>query len=1350
MLYRACLGFPLYLALFIFTATAGLASPTDLAQWQNWVLEKHRNIDCPWLMNEGSAHSCVWPGQLTMELKPSGLEFTLVVDVYSKEALIQLPGEDRYWPSQVTLNNEAAPVVRKNGRPYLSLASGHHEIQGHFSWRRKPGHLIVPTDIALISLSEAGHSLPVNRRGGQVIFTSQGIQKEGVERDSLKVEVYRHLVDDVPMRLDTQLKLSVSGKAREVELGQLAWQGTRITSLRSALPARIEKDGNLRIQLQAGEHVVEVSARFTANTSVLQTKRHSPVWPEFEYLGFNSNTDLRQVKLSGAPSIDTSQVPIPARWSELPTYKLTEDTRLLLTTEFRGDHSPLVNQLKVQRELWLDFNGTGFTTLDNISGSMYRDWRLNAAADIKVGRATVAGRPILITEDDGQQGIEIRSPEINLTAISRINSTSSFSAVGWQAQADQFNATLHTPPGWRVLHASGVDNVRGTWISKWDLWDIFLLLITIAATRKLLGVKLAALGGIALIVGYHEPGAPVLLFPVLLLVLALLRVLSGKLKTFASVVGAISSALLVLVIIAYAVSSFRLAIYPSLERHSVGRYDYSAVQDQLASRAAAVTVTKPMALGSPGVASDAERFEEIVVSAQSRTNTPSMYQLDDEDRVQTGPGLPVWLWNTVHLRSSSPMIPQETINLQFSPPVLTSLWRVSSVFLSGIYGLLVIYALVSQFAFRHLPTTRSSVTTASLVIMAAVIGLLTHTPTSLAQAYPEPGLLKELERRLLKPPTCLPDCVALNHGKILASETELTVRFVAYADADIQLPVPSGRNGWRIARISVDGQPNVPARQTAEHLAIRMEKGHHQVELSGPLVGDQATIVFPVPIHNVQAKSEHWTIDGLVEGSMPGLSLSLRAKVKDQNAQVDTLIPDAVEPFVVVHRQFILGKQWRLQTRVTRLAPLAGPISVSVPLLSFEKVLSRSVAIDEGQANLQFSNNQRTISWDSALDPQDELNLRAATADHYLETWRITPSSLWRIQYQGISPVKEGGQSSSLQPLWRPWPGESLTVAVSRPAGVQGQTHTTEEAKLSYTTGTRLQKSTLELSVLSSLGDEYTVALPENAEVLSVHLNEQSMNLPADNQVTVPLQPGKQSLVIAFQQRQTMNWISQTPMVKLPGGATNIEIAFELPRDRWPLYLSGPAIGPAMLYWGVLCVILIGAIALTMLTRRLALPVPVGLAGWLLLGVGLSTVNSYGVIAVAVFFFAMAYRLSLEPKQLSPRNFKALQCLLVVWTVLTVGCVVTAIPLGLLSSPDMKVVGNGSWSHHYNYYQDRAEPGAFPTVLVMSVNLFIYRVVMLAWSLWLATQLIRWANWWWGAYSKGGTWSLVPLDKPEA
>ena len=56
-----------------------------------------------------------------------------------------------------------------------------------------------------------------------------------------------------------------------------------------------------------------------------------------------------------------------------------------------------------------------------------------------------------------------------------------------------------------------------------------------------------------------------------------------------------------------------------------------------------------------------------------------------------------------------------------------------------------------------------------------------------------------------------------------------------------------------------------------------------------------------------------------------------------------------------------------------------------------------------------------------------------------------------------------------------------------------------------------------------------------------------------------------------------------------------------------------------------------------------------------------------------------------------------------------------------------------------NWYQDRGGPG-LPQVSVISVPMWVYRALMLAWALWLALRLLDWLRWGWEGFSQPVLW----------
>ncbi|MBI2993807.1 MAG: hypothetical protein HYY48_06475 [Gammaproteobacteria bacterium] len=67
-----------------------------------------------------------------------------------------------------------------------------------------------------------------------------------------------------------------------------------------------------------------------------------------------------------------------------------------------------------------------------------------------------------------------------------------------------------------------------------------------------------------------------------------------------------------------------------------------------------------------------------------------------------------------------------------------------------------------------------------------------------------------------------------------------------------------------------------------------------------------------------------------------------------------------------------------------------------------------------------------------------------------------------------------------------------------------------------------------------------------------------------------------------------------------------------------------------------------------------------------------------------------------------------------------------------------------------NWYQDRSGP-LLPQAWILSVPLWVYRALMLAWALWLAFALLRWLKWGWSCWSRDGYWKPKPkIEEPAA
>jgi hypothetical protein len=458
------------------------------------------------------------------------------------------------------------------------------------------------------------------------------------------------------------------------------------------------------------------------------------------------------------------------------------------------------------------------------------------------------------------------------------------------------------------------------------------------------------------------------------------------------------------------------------------------------------------------------------------------------------------------------------------------------------------------------------------------------------------------------------------------------------------------------------------------------------------------------------------------------------------------LLPAPVKAFVVVKRQLISDIDWQLITTVERVAPLTGAINLRIPLIDGESVVSQTVLTEGNDVVVALGERQHQVQWRSVIEPTEKLTLAAPKTDEWVEHWRILASPRWHISGAGIPPIKTDISQGPVIQLWRPWPGENLTLNAVQPQPVAGPTTTVESVEIDHRPGARSAALKLSLQIRTSLGGDYRIPQPPGAELQSIVIDATEQTTPREGeQVVIPLRPGVQSAIITWELEAGIGLATSTPTFLLPTPASNIDIKLQMPRDRWPILLNGPDIGPAMLYWGVLAVILIIAAALGNITRRQSLSVPVNTWQWLLLALGMSTVNMVGSIPVVLWFFAMEARRR-RPPDPSSSLFNIVQIGLVGLSIIALLSLFYTIPESLLSAPNMQVAGNGSSNYFYQWYQDHSSD-SLPQGWVFSLPLLVFRIAMLAWSLWIVFALLRWMKWGWLCLSTGQLWNNTPVRR---
>jgi hypothetical protein len=337
--------------------------------------------------------------------------------------------------------------------------------------------------------------------------------------------------------------------------------------------------------------------------------------------------------------------------------------------------------------------------------------------------------------------------------------------------------------------------------------------------------------------------------------------------------------------------------------------------------------------------------------------------------------------------------------------------------------------------------------------------------------------------------------------------------------------------------------------------------------------------------------------------------------------------------------------------------------------------------------------------------------------------------------------IHHQGKQGLWQPEWRPWPGETVDIQVTRPEAVPGRTITLDAVDLTFVPGQRFDRTQLKITARTSKGGRHEIELPAAAALQLVTINGKSLPVRLEDRIVpLPLEPGSQDVLLEWHQPSSARMLMRSPALNLGEQAVNANVSFKMPADRWIIFAGGPRLGPAVLFWSYLIVMVLAALALAR-TRF----TPLRYASWLLLSVGLAQVSIVAALIVVGWFFALAWReTSLE--EAGWFKFNGVQLLLVVWTVAALAGLYTAVERGLLGTPDMQIAGNASTRFVLNWTQDRID-AMLPQPWVLVLPMWIYRVLMLFWSLWLALALLKWLRWGWSCYSRNGIWKKPPPRK---
>lgn len=1366
--------------------------PDSLKPWKDWVLWDGSPKDVPHPYNDATTNVSVWPSTLSIEAQATAATWKLSVQVFRK-SFIQLPGDNDSWPRNVratsAIDNNAASgadgnatspsalidvplvVLPKDGIPVVELEPGFYSLSGEFQWTNTASKVSIPKTIGIVELKLDGNDIPFPNWDSNGFLWLSRSQAETAEQNRVSVQVYRYLEDGIPSWLHTQVELSVSGKSREEDLGHLLPEGWTLAQLDSAIPLAVDEQGRAKAQVRPGNWIVSIKAFRVAPLTEFRFAQGTTPAVDMELIGLKTQPEFRVIEFQGLASIDVQQTTYPESWRNLPVFQWNVATPFTIVEKIRGMGDLKPAGLSIRRRFWLDDDGKGMTYQDSLNGKLQQSWRLDAAPRHELGAVRIDNERQLITSNPvtGTPGVEVRSRNPNITALGRIDSATQIPAAGWLADVEQLNMEISLPPGWRVWAVLGVDNVEGDWITAWTLMDLFLLLIFSLAVYRLYGIPAGLLALFALGLSYHEPDSPRWTWLLLLIPLALLKVLpNGTGKSVVRVFQGAAVALLLVFLVPFVAKQIEFAIYPQLEA-SYSSYGERSTwfwnTENNWSRMRSQSTSVPQDLYAPGgefqsksQLPDSNMFPPASQMPESNAanqagqfaKQTSNLKIDPSARTQTGPALPDWSGNTVYCSWDGPVAAEQNVTpiyLSRDTHRILAILR-SSLLLLLLAALMAPKSLLGLFKKNESLNSRSMATKATTAVLCCAF-IFTGNNSSQAQ-FPDPQVLEQLRERLSRPSSAFPQAADIANLEMSIRDNRISMKLEIHAAELVAVPIPGKFPAWAPRTIRWESSPNSAAQPTPAPPAsgpqvsrtedgtmwILAQPGVQTVVVEGLLSDNNEWVLgFSLTPRAISIDAPQWQVVGLQGNKAPGNQLFF-TRVEKGNEQAAKFDQRIFKPVVQVERRVELGLIWKVYSTVKRLSATGKAISLSVPLLNEERVVSSNIDTTNRAIEVNLEPEQTEYSWESELPIADRLDWTAAVSDQYVERWILESSPVWNVDFNGVKPFYET-TNTSLLPVWQVWPGEQVSLTIKRPAAIAGETLTVQKVSRDIDLGSRQRITNLELNVESSLGGDFKIDLSQNEEVNELKINQRPQPARRNgNELIVSLEPGVQKIQLTLESREELGTRSQIAPLTLPVESANVETSLIVPSNRWILWASGPLRGPAVRLW----IFLASAIVFT-LVLSLRGNSPLKPYEWLLLAIGLTQLHAFFGLIVVGWLYLLHWRSSKTPENLSVWGFNLLQVFIVLLTAIVLLILIGVVGKGLLGQPEMFINGNGSYANRLLWYEPQSPP-ELSQPFVITISLWYYRLFMLLWALWLASALLRWLVKGWQSFSHGGRWHI--------
>lgn len=531
--------------------------PKTDAQWLSLLTEKYWYLKCP-------KNTCLFTNELEInklslkDIKKERINLSISGYAVTKNQELQLPilfnkNGNIFKPIEVssTINHTVygdAPFIKltKNGMFKINLvyAINSEQVQKIQTNRDYP---IVKNNLKNKDMTSNGGEIFLNEIQSETAVKPQQTHET---RDALEVKIYRLIEDNQPMRLTTRVDFLSSKERKQISLGALIPKDFNVSQINSNQVGLEYVNNNFLVDLPIGSSSIDIGAVSYQDVKEISLPSIGSI-SGAELVAVSGNQAQRSMSILGndgnaVEAIDPSVshpvvfkskllknkddqasemfLKMPDIWSQFNTFYIKNPVIKLQYSNIEKD-TDIENKIQTSRQTWIGFSENPLQ-LDEISfikgNKQGKQVILN---DFNPEGVSINQNPVIIFKDKDEKTFNMPNYNSSLSIIGSTNDKSELKKNILEADNTINNWAVYLAPGNKLWFYSGAERIDNSWSSYWSLYTLFGLALISIGFYRIFNPTIGIISAVSIILNLEYNIIAWVLWPVLLVLLALLKTL---------------------------------------------------------------------------------------------------------------------------------------------------------------------------------------------------------------------------------------------------------------------------------------------------------------------------------------------------------------------------------------------------------------------------------------------------------------------------------------------------------------------------------------------------------------------------------------------------------------------------------------------------------------------------------------------------------------------------------------------------------------------------------------------------------------------------------------------------------